>query len=163
MARKKKEDFAVEGDQWDKESTPWGQEADYYSQQTGEPFAKCRDVIILSYLCCGDARPLVALFATGEAPGPGVLRYVAGMMGAPTHSKHRELPFRMYLKGRNGNKRKDGELRWRDFLLSKNVENEIAGGKKYEHAAIPDVAELSGLGKQTVRDAYDKFHPKKKP
>ncbi len=163
MARKKKELFPIEGPPWDKKNTPWGQEADFYSQQSGDSFAKCRDFVILSYLQYGDPRPLVALFMTGKAPGPAVLRYVAGMMGHPTHNKLRNLPFEMFLKGRNGKKPKDRELVWRDFLLNKNVEKEMALDKKYEHAAVPDVAELSGLGKQTVRDAYDKYHPRRKP
>ena len=38
MARKKKELILHEGHPWDKENSPWGQEADYYSQKTGEPF-----------------------------------------------------------------------------------------------------------------------------
>ncbi len=163
MARKKKELFPVQGHPWDKESTPWGQEADFLSRRSGNPFAICRDFIILIYLSYGDAKPLAALFMTGEAPGPAVLRYVAGMMGAPTYNKHLDLPFEMFLKGRNGRKWKDRELVWRDFLLNKKVEKEMAGGKKYEHAAVPDIAALSGLGEQTVRDAYDKYHPRRKP
>ena len=163
MARKKKKLLPIEGPPWDKKNTPWGQEAAFLSDQSDEPFAIWRDFIILSYLQYGDPRPLVALFMTGKAPGPAVLRYVAGMMGHPTHNKLRDLPFEMFLKGRNGRKPKDRELVWRDFLLNKNVEKEMALDKKYEHAAVPDVAELSGLGKQTVRDAYDKYHPRRKP
>lgn len=163
MARKKKVLFPHEGHPWDKENTPWGQEADFYSQKTGEPFAKCRDIIITEYLHSGDPRPLAEIFMTGKAPGPGVLRYLAGMMGAPSHDKHLDLPFELILKGRKGKKPKNRELKWRDFLLNKNVEKEMIQGKKYEHAAVPDVAELSGLGQQTVRDAYDKYHPRKKP
>ena len=34
MARKKKELFSVEGHPWDKENTPWGQEADFLSRQS---------------------------------------------------------------------------------------------------------------------------------
>ena len=69
MGRKKKEQFPVEGDPWDKENAPWDQEAKYYSQQTGEPFAKCRDMIIMDYLHNGDPRPLAAIFVMGKAPG----------------------------------------------------------------------------------------------
>jgi hypothetical protein len=161
MARKKKELFPIEGYPWDKESTPWGQEADFLSNQSSEPFELCRDFIILSYLEYGDSRPLAALIMIGEAPGPAVLRYMAGMMGAPSDVKHLDLPFELSLKGRNGRKPKDRELEWRNFLLSRNVEKEMASGKKYEHAAVPDIASLTGLGEQTVRDAYDKYHPKK--
>ena len=162
MAKKKKELISVKGPPWDKESTPWGQEADFLSRQSGNPFAICRDFVILNYLDYGDPRPLAALFMTGEAPGPAVLRYVAGMMGAPTHNKLLDLPFEMILKGRNGRKPKNRELKWRDFLLNKHVEKEMARGNKYEHAAVPDIAELSGLGEQTVRDAYDKYHSRRK-
>ena len=163
MASKKKELILHEGHPWDKENSPWGQEADYYSQKTGEPFSKCRDIIITEYLNNGDPRPLAEILKMGEAPGPGVLRFLAGMMGAPSHEKHLDLPFEVILKGRKGRKPKDRELKWRTFLLNKNVENKISQGKKYEFVAIPEVAELSGLGEQTVRDAYDKYHPRKKP
>ena len=70
MARKKKELILHEGHPWDKENSPWGQEADYYSQKTGEPFSKCRDIIITDYLQNGDPRPLAAIFMMGEPPGP---------------------------------------------------------------------------------------------
>ena len=163
MARKKKEQFPIEGHPWDKESTVWGHEADWRSKEEGDSFEKWRDIVIADYLHDGDLRPLAALLMTGKAPGPAVLRYVAGMMGHPTHNKLRDLPFEMIIKGRNGRKKKDRELWWRDFLLNKNVEKEMSRGKKYEHAAVPDVAALSGLGEQTVRDAYDKYHPRRKP
>ncbi len=162
MARKKKELHKIEGDPWSLADTPWGQEAHHFSRESGEPFEKCRDLVILQYLSDGDTRPLLALIRTGQAPGPGVLRYVAAMMGEVRHNKLENLPFRLEVKGNDGNKPRDGELRWRDYLLNKNVECEMEEGGKYEHHAIPNIASLSGLGKQTVRDAYDKFHPRKK-
>jgi hypothetical protein len=161
MARKKKELFPIEGHPWDKQGTPWGQEADYYSRKTGDPFERCRDFVILLYLYDGDPRPLTALLSTGEPPGPAVLRYVAAMLAAPSHDQRPKVPFELIVKGRNGRKPKDRELKWRDVLVSKLVEDEMALGKKYEHAAAPDVAASLGLGVQTVRDAYDKFHPRK--
>jgi len=165
VARKKNEDrFPIDGQLWDIESTPWGQEAEYRREQSAEaePFSYWRDHVILSYLDWGDVRPLVAFIMTGEAPGPAVLRYIAAMLGEPTHDSHLDLPFKLTIKGRDGAKARDRELEWRDFLLSKNVEKEMVEGKKYEHAAVPDIAALSGLDKSTVRKAYDKHHPKNK-
>lgn len=161
MARKKKEMYPVDGHPWDRDGTPWGHQASYFSQETGEPFEKCRDIVITDYLHNGDIRPLAALFVTGEAPGPAVLTYIAGMMGAPLGEKLKDLPFELRIKGRNGNKPKDRELLWRDFSISRDVENEMASGKKYALAAVPDVAAKWEVGEQTVRDAYDKYHPRK--
>lgn len=162
MARKKKEQYPIEGYPWDKENTPWGQEAEHYSQSSGEPFDKCRDFVILLYLKCGDPIPLAALLMTGEAPGPVVLKYLAGMMGAPNNDKFADLPFELIIKGRKGNKRKDRTLVWRDFAISKNVENAMSDNEKYEFA-VSDIAEAFDLGNQLVRDAYDKRHTQPKP
>ena len=160
MARKKKEQFPIEGHPWDKESTVWGHEADWRSKEEGDSFEKWRDIVIADYLHNGDLRPLAALLVTGKAPGPGVLRYLAGMMGAPSSNKLLNLPFEMIIKGRKGRKKKDRELKWRDFLLNKQVEKRIKTDEFYD-PAILDVAALTGLGEQIVRDAYDKHHPKK--
>ena len=85
MARKPKELHPIEGDPWDKESTVWGHEADWRSKEKGGSFEIWRDIVIIDYLQAGDLRPLIAPLVTGNAPGPAVLRYVAGMMGAPSH------------------------------------------------------------------------------
>ena len=159
MVGKKKESYAIEGRAWDIENTPWGNQAEYLTRQGGRSFADMRDAVILLYLKEGDKRPLVDLLRGGVAPGAGVLRYLAGMVGETLHDKHLDLPFELLIKGRNDNKKKDGTLQWRDHWLNDHVEKQMAQGSKYEFATN-DVAESFNVSHQTVRDAYDKYHPK---
>ncbi len=132
---------------------------------TGETIEYCRDFVVLRYLLDGDTRPLAALLASGRAPGPAVLRYLSAML-QPADGTEDKVPFRLNVKDRLQRKgaRHDPEIMWRDFLLSKNVEREMNERGKYEWHAIPNVASMLPNAKkayQTVRDAYDKRHPKK--
>ncbi len=162
----KKPEYEVEGDRWHPIDTPWGQEADYYHRNTDETFEYCRDLVILKYLSYGDTRPLAAWLMSGRAPGPAVLRHLSAMLH-PTDGTEDKVPFRLTVKDRLHRKgpRRDPEKTWRDFQISRNVERELSEGKKYEWDAIQNVASMlpnADTAFQTVRDAYDKHHPKKR-
>ena len=161
----KKHKYEVQGDLFHPTDTAWGSEADYFHRMTGETIEYCRDFVVLRYLLDGDTRPLAALLASGRAPGPAVLRYLSAML-QPADGTEDKVPFRLNVKDRLQQKgaRHDPEIMWRDFLLSKNVEREMNEGGKYEWHAIPNVASMlpnAEKAYQTVRDAYDKRHPKK--
>jgi len=163
--KKQKHQYELEDDPWSRTDTPWGSEADYYHKMTDETFEYCRDFVILRYLLDGDTRPLAAWLVSGRAPGPEVLKYLSAML-QPAEGTEDKVPFRLIDKNRlqRSGPRRDPEIPWRNFLLSKNVEREMGEGKKYEFEAIPNVASMlpnSDKAHQTVRDAYDKHHPKK--
>ena len=165
MARKKKHPYPIEGEPWSQLSTPWVQEATYISEDTGKPFDTARDYVILRYLVtAGDIRPLAGLMQSGEAPGPKVLKYLAAMMGPSSAIDHHvALPYILKVKGQGGKKVTDGELPWRDGLLSKLMEQKIAEGAKYADASGDIAAELDNIiDQETIRKAYDRHHPKEK-
>jgi len=165
MARKKKHPYPIEGDPWGQLSTPWVQQATDISEKTGEKFETARDYVILEYLVnSGDVRPLAGLMQMGEAPGPKVLRYMAAMLGHPAEiDSQTTLPYILRPRGQGGRKTKDGELPWRDHLLSKTMEQQMAEGTKYAYAPDDISKELDGIiNRETIRDAYDYRHPKAK-
>ncbi len=161
----KKHKYEVQGDLWHPTDTAWGSEADYFHRMTGKTVEYCQDFVILRYLFAGDTRPLAALLASGCAPGPAVLRHLSAML-QPADGTEDKVPFRLNVQDRLQRRgpRHDPEITWRNFLLSKNVEREMDEEGKYEWHAIPNVASMlpnAEKAYQTVRDAYDKRHPKK--
>lgn len=166
MKKQKKHEYVVQGAPWHPLDTSWGSEAAYYHRMSGEPIECTRDFVILRYLFDGDTRPLAALLVSGHAPGPAVLRHLSKML-QPADGTEDKIPFRLDVKDRLGRKgrRRDPEIPWRNFLISKNVEREIAEGEKYEFDAILNVASMmpnAHKAYQTVRDAYDERHRKKR-
>ena len=166
MKKQKKQEYVVQGHPWHPTDTPWGSEAEYVYRMTGDTIECCRDRVIVRYLMAGDTRPLAALLSLGRAPSPAVLRYLSAMLH-PADGTEDEMPFRLDVKDRLQRKgrRRDPENWWRDILISKNVEREMDEGGKYEWHAIPNVASMFSNPdkvRQTVRDAYDKYHPKKR-
>jgi hypothetical protein len=104
------------------------------------------------------------LLQTGDAPGPQVLKYVAAMIGLPHENKlNMSLPYKLVVKGQDGRKAKDGELLWRDELLSSKMEAKMAEGERYKNVPDDIANELDGLiGRETIRKAYDGRHKKPK-
>jgi hypothetical protein len=165
MARKPKHPFPLEGEPWGRTDRPWGQQASDLSNRTEVPFNLARDYVILTYLLtAGDTRPLIDLLQTGDAPGPQVLKYVAAMIGLPHENKlNMSLPYKLVVKGQDGRKAKDGELLWRDELLSSKMEAKMAEGERYKNVPDDIANELDGLiGRETIRKAYDGRHKKPK-
>lgn len=161
MARKKRNLHDLDCAPWDRNGTPWGEEADYYAKESGQDFEVCRDFVILMYLQYGDERALVDLLRTGKAPSPAVLRYMAALMGAPSSELHTDLPAKISVSGDNGHHKRERDLVWRDRLLNDLVEGELKKLRANYEVEIDKVAADYGFGKQTVRDAYDKRRPRK--
>lgn len=152
MARKKKETYAVEGPLWDIEGTPWGAEAAYRAEDEGVPLEEARDAVILRYLNrCGDTRPLQALLALGICPGPNVLQFLSAMLAAEPSGA---LRYRLKAHGIAGEKVRDGEILWRNFIIARRVKEMIDTGDKYD-VAIREVADEMGLSLETIREIYD--------
>jgi hypothetical protein len=118
----------------------------------------------------GDASPLACFLLVGYVPGLAVRQYLALMM-APEEAIARTtrsgaLPFRLEVRsraGKRGPKRSNFPIGLRDRRLAKRVADLIAkhGPGSYE-AAIKQIADETGLGVQTVRDAYDPHAPRGK-
>src|SRR5215471_19324877 len=141
--------------------TPWGIETEHYARESGLPFNVCRDFVILRWLQKGDATPLALLFALGHAPGPAVLKHVAGMLNPDLQQPNGlQTTFRLDVKRATGAKgRRDSpENDVRDLLLYQNVKRLMSDGLSYE-AAVANLCETLGWDLSrapTVRRAYDR-------
>jgi len=137
--------------------TPYDDDVRELAHDFGLSLNRARDRFIWAALQMGDAGPLICFLLTGYVPGLAVRQQLALMMapeGAPGST-----PFRFEIKSRNGKrgpKRSNFPIGLRDRRLAKRVTDLIAkiGPGSYE-AAIKQIADETGLGVQTVRDAYD--------
>lgn len=155
MARKTRKQFELSPDAWGEES-PFGQEARNILHRTGATFEDAQQVVILRYLVHhGDVRPLMTFLMKGVTPGTAVLRALGAMFGYPSDDTHTSIPFRLDVIGSKDTKKSDGELPWRDSLLAEKVKVRFDGRGRYE-AAIEEVAQMTGIDKPTIRQAYDK-------
>lgn len=153
MARKKVKENIVTGELWDLENTPWGAHAAHLVRQEGLSFSEARDVVILHYLhLSGDIEPLKALFSLGESPGPKVLIYLANMMNDLPDLK---MSFALVVESRDGTKRSEGSIRWRNLMIANLIHQRYEAGEKYD-AAVAAEAEALGLSFEHVRKIYDK-------
>jgi hypothetical protein len=152
MARKKAKSYPVTGDPWDTERTTWGIEASLIARQERISFEEARDTVIVRYLGqCGDIRPLQALFKEGISPGPEVLKYLEKMIEGDSKGSCR---FALTVRGLNGNKRCDGELRLRNLVVANLIRQRIEKGEKYD-AAVMEAAEANKISFEHARKIYD--------
>jgi hypothetical protein len=143
--------------------TPYDDDVRELAHDFGLSLNRARDRLIWAGLQMGDAGPLCCFLLTGYVPGLAVRQHLALMMApeeAIARTTRRDaLPFRFEIKsraGKRGPKRSNFPIGLRDRRLAKRVADLIAkhGPGSYE-AAIKQIADETGLGVQTVRDAYD--------
>jgi len=144
-------------------------EAQVLHDETGIPLSQARDRVILNWLADGDTRPYFDWVLAGHVPSRDVMVYLAAMMAkadSPDCLPPEAQQLTKYGLGITGRKRGDRsnlEIDRRDFFIGREVAKRIASGEKYEaaieavHAWLPSVG--LHVGRQTVRDAYDKRRP----
>jgi hypothetical protein len=149
-------------------ATPYDDNVTELAHELGLSLNTARDRFIWMALQHGDVGPLVCFFVLGYVPALWLRQQLAMMLmpeaGLPETAK-KELRFRLEIRARarrRGPRRSKFEIALRDRRLAKhvaNLMNKIGPGSYL--AAIKQVAEETGWGEQTVRDAYDKRHGKK--
>jgi hypothetical protein len=143
-------------DEWD---TPYDSDIAELADELDLPIDTIRDRFILLALDKGDPGPLCCFLIRGYVPGLAVRQRI-GLMIAPEEALkqlHKRPPYRFEIKSpKRGPHNSTFNKMIRDRKLAKYVANLVAmwGPGTYD-AAIKTVANHTGFGQQTVRDAYD--------
>lgn len=144
--------------------TPYDDYVRELAHEEGLSLNRARDRFIWVALQLGDVGPLTCFLLRGYVPGLAVRHHLALMMTpeealAQTTIRNELLRFRFEIKSRTrkrGPKRSNLAIGLRDRRLAERVESLKAKHLPgtYE-AVIRQIANETGLGVQTVRDAYD--------
>lgn len=144
--------------------TGWDAAAQRAVDEMGWKLPLARDFVIGFFLAAGDMRPFSDWVLRGHKPSERVMKAVALMMcESVPDDVSAALPFALVRKRRVGgrkNSRPNPELAVRDWFLAENVRAQFIEPGQYE-AAIQAVSEMGAIGRQTVRDAYDKKHSRR--
>jgi hypothetical protein len=142
--------------------TPYDDDVRELARENGLSLNRARDGFIWAGLQMGDVGPLVCFLLSGYMPGLALRHHLASMIAAKQslpESVRRKLCFRFEIRsctGKRGPRRSNFAIGLRNRQLAKRVKDLMAefGAGSYE-AAIKQVADETGWGKQTVRDSYD--------
>ncbi|SIT58782.1 conserved hypothetical protein [Mesorhizobium prunaredense] len=151
--------------------TAWDALAQCLCDEKGELLADARDAVIVMWLEKGDTRPFYDWVLRGHEPSSGVVRMIAAMMAKADSPDVLPATIRsglscgLSITGKKRGDRSNPENDARDYFIYRDVARKIASGGGYEaaiaavHEGLPRIG--INIGRQSVRDAYDKRHRRK--